>query len=112
MVMTLLVASIVLVVVCLVVRAQTENQLARLRTELFSLRSEEKRLAQEHGELEQMISQIGEALGRGERRRENLREDDQDLTALLRELYQEVKGQELDPNLLTVANEAMGVPGE
>ena len=112
MIVTLLVAAIVLVVICLVVRSQTEYQLAHLRTELFSLRSEEKRLAQEHGELEQMISQIVEALGRSERRRQNLREDDQDLTALLRDLYQEVKGQELDPDLLKVATEAKEVPVE
>ena len=39
---TLLVAGVVLIIVCLIVRDQTQFRLSRLRSEVLALRSEEK----------------------------------------------------------------------
>lgn len=112
MIVGLLLSAIFLIVVCLVARNQTEYRLTQLRSQLLALRSEEKRLAQEHEELEQMISQIGETLARGERRRQSLRDYDQELIDLLQELHQEVRGEELDLTLLEAAPEEEEPPAE
>ncbi len=60
--------GIFLVVVCLIVRDRTEYRISRLRAELMSLRTEEKRQADVRDEVELMIAQAGEALMRGDRR--------------------------------------------
>jgi hypothetical protein len=59
---------IVLVIVALVVRDQTEFKLSRLRGQLLALRSEEQRLGEDHIELERLVAQTGEALMRADSR--------------------------------------------
>lgn len=64
----LLVLGVLLTIVDLIVRDQTQFRLARLRSELLALRSEEKRLAERRQEVELMVAQIGDALMRTDRR--------------------------------------------
>ena len=65
---TLLVAGVVLIIVCLIVRDQTQFRLSRLRSEVLALRSEEKRLSERRDEIELMVAQIGDAIMRADRR--------------------------------------------
>ena len=82
----LLAIGIVLTIVCLVVRDQTEFRLSRLRAELMALRSEEQRLNEERTDLERMISQAGEALIRAERRQLTIEKESHELIDLLEEM--------------------------
>ncbi len=65
---TLLIAGVVLIIVCLIVRDQTQFRLSRLRSEVLALRSEEKRLSERRDEIELMVAQIGDAIMRADRR--------------------------------------------
>lgn len=56
--------AIALVVITLVVRDRCDFRLSRMRAELVSLRSEEKRLSDEHQELDRLVLQVADALGR------------------------------------------------
>ena len=87
-----LVLGVVLLIICLVVRDQTEYRLSQLRSEFMFLRSEEKRLAERRDEVELMVSQIGEGLMRAERRRvaiEKSADAMDDLLEKLQEMVQE-----------------------
>jgi len=68
----LLVLGVLLTIVDLIVRDQTQFRLVRLRGELLGLRSEEKRLSERRKEVELMVAQIGDALMRTERRRHSI----------------------------------------
>ena len=57
-------AGVVLLVICLIVREQTESRIRGLSTELISLRSNERRLADKRDEIEKMESQMHEAMMR------------------------------------------------
>ena len=65
---TLLIIGVVLIIVCLIVRDQTQFRLSRLRSEVLALRSEEKRLSERRDEIELMVAQIGDAVMRADRR--------------------------------------------
>jgi hypothetical protein len=64
----LIAVAIVLVIVTLVVRDQTEFKLGRLRGQLLALRSEEQRLGEDRVELERLVAQTAEALMRADSR--------------------------------------------
>ena len=82
--------DIVLTIAVLVIRDQTLFRLNRLRAGLLALRSEEQRLGEERAELDRMIAQVGDALMRADRRRKEVKQVFQELTALLKELGVEV----------------------
>jgi len=65
---TLIIASVLLLIAALVVRDQTEFRVSQLRSELVALRNEEKRLSERRDEIELMVAQIGDALMRADRR--------------------------------------------
>jgi len=75
--------AIVLVIVALVIRDQTEVKLSQMRAQLMALRSEEKRLGEERVELEQLIAQTGEALMRADSRQREAEEAHKALAALM-----------------------------
>ena len=80
---TLLVAGVVLIIVCLIVRDQTQFRLSRLRTEVLALRTEEKRLSERRDEIELMVAQIGDAIMRADRRCNEIDEGRDELGEML-----------------------------
>jgi len=78
--------SIVLVIVALVVRDQTEFKLSRLRADILALRSEEQRLGEERTDLERMIAQTGEALMRADNRQRAVDKQFKELVETLKKL--------------------------
>ena len=89
----LLGGGVVLIIVNLIVRDQTQFRLSRLRSELMALRSEEKRMSDHREEVELMVAQIGDALMRADRRRVALEKGANQLTENLEALYEEVTGE-------------------
>lgn len=83
---------LVLVVVCLIVKEQTENRIRQLRAQALGLRNEEKRLADRRKQLEQMESQLREVMLRTERAEGTLDQEFGTAVAKLEELYQRVRG--------------------
>jgi len=81
-----LAVAIVLVIVALVVRDQTEFKLSRLRAEILALRSEEQRLGEERTDLERMVAQTGEALMRGDHRQRAVDKQFKELVEVLQKL--------------------------
>lgn len=75
--------AIVLVIVALVIRDQTEVKLSQMRAQFMALRSEEKRLGEERTELERLIAQTGDALLRADSRQRDAEDAHQELVALL-----------------------------
>ena len=73
----------VLVIVCLVVRDQTEHKLGRMRTHLLGLRSEEQRLDEMHKEVEQMVRWVGEGLSRADNSQRQAEREIRELAAIL-----------------------------
>ncbi|MFH1566894.1 MAG: hypothetical protein ABIL09_02770 [Gemmatimonadota bacterium] len=82
----LLAAGVLLTIIDLIVRDQTQYRVARLKTELLALRSEEKRLAERRDEVELMVAQIGDALMRADRRRNSAAKASEEVGAMLDEL--------------------------
>jgi hypothetical protein len=91
MTVTLLTIAIVLLIVFLVVRDQTEFKLGRMRAELMALRSEEKGLSQECTEVQRLVAQIGEALLRAERRQVSAEQTRDELKTYLEEMDVQVQ---------------------
>ena len=60
--------AIAMMTATLVARDQTEYRLSRLRSELISLRAEEKRLNEERQDLDRIVAQIVDALERAKAR--------------------------------------------
>lgn len=87
-----LVFGVVLLIVCLIVRDQTEYRLSQLRSEFMFLRSEEKRLADRREEVELMVSQIGDGLMRAERRRVAIDKSTDAVDDLLDKLAEMIEG--------------------
>ena len=81
-----LAVAIVLVIVALVVRDQTEFRLSRMRADLLALRSEEQRLGMERSEIERMVAQTGEATMRADNRQRNLDQQFKELVEILKQL--------------------------
>jgi Tfp pilus assembly protein PilN len=81
-----LAVSIVLVIIALVVRDQTEFKLSRLRADLLALRSEEQRLGMERSELERMVAQTAEAIMRADNRQRAVDKQFKELVEILRQL--------------------------
>ena len=86
---TLLVTGVVLIIVCLILRDQTQFRLSRLRTEVLVLRTEEKRLSERRDEIELMVAQIGDAIMRADRRCNEINKGCDKLVDLLGELGKE-----------------------
>lgn len=64
----LLTLLIVLIIVCLVVRDQNELTLSKMRADLLSLRTEEKRMEDTRVEVEQLVRWFSETLNRASSR--------------------------------------------
>lgn len=77
---------IVLVIMSLVVRDQTEFRLSRLRGQLLALRSEEQRLGEDHVELERFVAQTGDALMRADSRLRSVTTATAELAAVVSQL--------------------------
>jgi len=80
-----LAVSIVLVIIALVVRDQTEFKLSRLRADLLALRSEEQRLGMERAELERMVAQTAEAIMRADNRQRTVDKQFKELVGILKQ---------------------------
>jgi hypothetical protein len=78
--------GIVLVIVALVVRDQTEYRLNRLRGELLALRNEEQRLNEESNDLERMIAQTRDALMRANDRQRGAQKAHEEVIEMLADL--------------------------
>ena len=63
-----IVAGIILVIACLIVRDRTEYEITRLRAECMALRNDEKRQVDMRNDIELMIAQANDALMRADRR--------------------------------------------
>ena len=59
---------VVLIIVCLVVRDQNELSLSKMRADLLSLRTEEKRMEDTRVEVEQLVRWFSETLNRASSR--------------------------------------------
>lgn len=90
----LLVLGVVLTIIDLVVRDQTQFRLARLKGDLLALRSEEKRLAERRQEVELMVAQIADALMRADRRCHSIEKGREAIGQLLEKLDQRAQGDE------------------
>ena len=82
----LIAVVIILVIVTLVVRDQTEFKLGRLRGQLLALRSEEQRLGEDRTELERLVAQTAEALMRADSRLRSVTVAATELTAAVTRL--------------------------
>lgn len=96
--------TIVLIIVALVVRDQTEFKLSRLRAELLGLRSDEQRLSEERTDLERMVAQAGDALMRADQRQRAAEKSHREVADMLQEM-----GVDYDPTART-ANGAAKAP--
>ena len=93
---TLLVAGVVLIIICLIVREQTQFRLSRLRTEVLALRSEQKRLSERRDEIELMVAQIGDAIMRADRRCNEIEKGCKQLTEMMETLGVGPMGEETE----------------
>ena len=64
----LLTLLVVLIIVCLVVRDLNELSLSKMRADLLSLRTEEKRMEDTRVEVEQLVRWVSETLNRASSR--------------------------------------------
>lgn len=88
-------ACLLMVIVCLIVREQTEGRIRQLRAHVLGLRTEEKRLAERHSQLEEMEAQIREAMLRTERQEAIYEQEFAAAAAKLDQLYVRVRGESL-----------------
>ena len=87
--------AVALLVICLIVREQTDSRIRGLRTELMSLRSKEKRLADRRDEIENMESQMREAIMRTSRCQYELEEASKRFRRELGGLHLALRGEEM-----------------
>jgi len=106
-----LVSGVILLIICLVVRDQTEYRISRLRSEFMFLRSEEKRLAERRDEVELMVSQIGDGLIRADRRRDAIERSADAMDDLLDRLQKVIaEGDDGGQDFTVVASEPADRP--
>jgi hypothetical protein len=94
--------AILLLIVNLVARDRIEFRISRLRSELMSLRSEEKRLKERRKEVDRLAAQIDEAVERSGHRGRSANQEGEAIAMLLRRLYlaileTELKEEQLHP---------------
>jgi hypothetical protein len=87
-------AGILLVIATLVVRDRTAFRLSRLRAELMSLRSEEKRTVELLTEVEVFISRISDGIMRADRRELGLEKASEHLGVVLEDLKALLEGED------------------
>lgn len=81
---------VVLIIVCLVVRDQNELSLSKMRAELLSLRTEEKRMEDTRVEVEQLVRWFSETLNRASSRQRTAEQYCRELEEMLEETGIEV----------------------
>ena len=86
----LLTLLVVLVIVCLVVRDQNELSLSKMRADLLSLRTEEKRMEDTRVEVEQLVRWFSETLNRASSRQRTAEQYCRELEEMLEETGIEV----------------------
>lgn len=86
----LLTLLIVLIIVCLVVRDQNELSLSKMRADLLSLRTEEKRMEDTRVEVEQLVRWFSETLNRASSRQRTAEQYCRELEEMLEETGIEV----------------------
>jgi hypothetical protein len=86
----LLTLLVVLIIVCLVVRDQNELSLSKMRADLLSLRTEEKRMEDTRVEVEQLVRWFSETLNRASSRQRTAEEYCRELEEMLEETGIEV----------------------
>ncbi len=86
----LLTLLVVLIIVCLVVRDQNELSLSKMRADLLSLRTEEKRMEDTRVEVEQLVRWFSETLNRASSRQRTAEQYCRELEEMLEETGIEV----------------------
>ena len=86
----LLTLLVVLIIVCLVVRDQNELSLSKMRADLLSLRTEEKRMEDTRVEVEQLVRWFSETLNRASSRQRTAEQCCRELEEMLEETGIEV----------------------
>ena len=81
---------VVLIIVCLVVRDQNELSLSKMRADLLSLRTEEKRMEDTRVEVEQLVRWFSENLNRASSRQRTAEQYCRELEEMLEETGIEV----------------------
>ena len=81
---------VVLIIVCLVVRDQNELSLSKMRADLLSLRTEEKRMEDTRVEVEQLVRWFSETLNRASSRQRTAEQYCRELEEMLEETGIEV----------------------
>ena len=81
---------VVLIIVCLVVRDQNELSLSKMRADLLSLRTEEKRMEDTRVEVEQLVRWFSETLNRASSRQRTAEQSCRELEEMLEETGIEV----------------------
>ena len=81
---------VVLIIVCLVVRDQNELSLSKMRADLLSLRTEEKRMEDTRVEVEQLVRWFSETLNRASSRQRTAEQYCRELEEMLDETGIEV----------------------
>ena len=83
----LIAAGIILIIVCLVIRDQTEDRLTRIRSGVVGLRAAEQRITQKHKEMETLAEHANEAFARANQRQKACEQGNRVLIGLLEELH-------------------------
>ena len=86
----LLTLLVVLIIVCLVVRDRNELSLSKMRADLLSLRTEEKRMEDTRVEVEQLVRWFSETLNRASSRQRTAEQYCRELEEMLEETGIEV----------------------
>lgn len=101
----LLGSGIALVIVNLVVRDRTEFRVSRLRAELMTLRTSEKRQTERRKDVDRLAASLEECVGRAEHRSRTARLETETLVTGLKQLYKAVHREELPEELLSEGSE-------
>ena len=91
-------AAVALLIVCLIVRESTEVRLARMRTELMSLRNQERGLENQIAEMENTRNQVREAMTRAEGRQTSVGHLLESIYLGLNRLHEHLRGVDLPEN--------------
>ena len=86
----LLTLLVVLIIVCLVIRDRNELSLSKIRADLLSLRTEEKRMEDTRVEVEQLVRWFSETLNRASSRQRTAEQYCRELEEMLEETGIEV----------------------
>ena len=85
-------AAVALLIVCLIARESTEVRLARMRTELMSLRNQERGLENQIAEMETTKNQVREAMTRAEGRQTSVGHLLESINLNLNRLHEHLRG--------------------